>query len=79
MGFDSWFFARMDGADQTQRRDRGAEEWVWFPNNETLGSDIGILTHILDGYYYHPDGLGFDTGEDDTFFIDTKTAFYNAP
>ena len=37
------------------------------------------MTHILHNFYFHPDGLGFDTGESDTFFIDTKTAFYNAP
>lgn len=45
MGFDAWFFARMDATDKQQRMDSGELEWVWFPYNSTLGRDNAIFTH----------------------------------
>ena len=58
-------------------------EWVQFPSS-ALGKDVGIMTHVLnnfvaDGIYSSPMGFNFDTRHEDTFFIDGKTTFYNAP
>lgn len=78
MGFDAWFFARMDGTDKQQRMDKGELEWVWFPYNSTLGRDNGILTHMLYSHYSSPPGFSFDEGQTDTFFVDKDSDVFNA-
>lgn len=69
MGFDAWFFARGDWADKQKRAAEKAMEWVWFPNNETLGSDVNIFTHYLWHHYSSPTGMNFDILDGDPPFI----------
>jgi len=39
MGFDAWFFARLDWADKDRRMDTKEMEFVWRPNMDSLGSE----------------------------------------
>ena len=39
MGFDAWFFARIDYQDKKQREKEKTMEFVWRPNPESLGTD----------------------------------------
>jgi hypothetical protein len=34
-------------------------EWIWFPNNDTLGKDVNIFTHTLYDNYGSPYGMDF--------------------
>lgn len=76
MGFDALFFARMDGADKDQRKERKALEWLWMPYGES--SDVNILTHAFINLYFNPDGFCFDTTCDDMFVTDPDSDAYNA-
>jgi len=38
MGFDAWFFARLDYQDKSKRLDEKTMEFVWRPMYESLGS-----------------------------------------
>lgn len=79
MGFDAWFFARMDGTEKQQRMDSGELEWVWFPHKDALGRDTAIFTHQLYWHYSPPPGMAYDEFQDDTFFTDKASDVYNAP
>jgi len=37
MGFDAFFFARLDSWDKNKRMDEKELEWIWRPNSETIG------------------------------------------
>lgn len=69
MGFDAWFFARGDWVDKNKRAAEKALEWVWFPNNATLGGDVNIFTHYLWHHYSAPVGMGFDILDGDEPYI----------
>jgi hypothetical protein len=32
MGFDAWFFARLDYMDKDKRMNEKSLEWIWMPN-----------------------------------------------
>jgi alpha-mannosidase len=40
MGFDAWFFARLDYKDKEKRMNDKELEWVWRPSSDTLGNDV---------------------------------------
>ena len=44
MGFDAWFFGRMDWADYEQRIKNKELEWVWMPNGDASKK---IFTHKM--------------------------------
>ena len=51
MGFDAWFFARMDHDDQKKRMAEKTMQWVWKPFDASLGDNTSIFTHTMhDGY-----------------------------
>lgn len=51
MGFDALFFSRIDVIDKKARVRNKELEWVWYPNLESLGSEVNIFAHTLfDGY-----------------------------
>jgi hypothetical protein len=62
MGFDAWFFSRLDYQDKNRRENDKELEWVWFPSKDTLGSDINIFTHTLWNNYAAPNGFDFELG-----------------
>ena len=37
MGFDAWFFARLDYEDRAKRLNETAMQWVWKPFSKSLG------------------------------------------
>ena len=79
MGFDAWFFARLDYADKDKRKDEREMEFVWRPNPETFKNDTQIFTHALHSHYSAPDGFNFDMLADDPMWLDNnKSKDFNA-
>ena len=60
MGFDAWFFARLDGEDKQRRVDANELEFVWMPNAKSLGKDVNIFTHVLFNHYSAPPNFNFE-------------------
>jgi len=61
MGFDAWFFARMDEGELQERIKNKELEWIHRPQNQTFdGEQVEIFTHKLnvDSLYHSP--LNFD-------------------
>ncbi len=55
MGFDGWFFARMDYQDRDKRnQEKSLEFFTCTPQ------DNNILTHVLFNHYSSPPGFSFD-------------------
>jgi hypothetical protein len=72
MGFDAWFFARLDYGDKEKRMNDQEMEFVWRPNAESLGTDTQILTHALYAHYSSPSGLNFDVLDSDSPWINNE-------
>lgn len=52
MGFDAWFFGRMDWADYNKRIQNKELEWVWMPNGDATKK---IFTHKMwHNYFWSP-------------------------
>ena len=78
MGFDAWFFARMDYQDKAKRLENKEMEWIWRPFNESLGSRAEIFTHMMYHHYSSPPGFGFwATSNDDPVVDDDRLETYN--
>ena len=80
MGFDAWFFARLDYQDKDKRMKNQEMEFVWRPNSESLGTDTQIFTHALYAHYSSPTGLNFDVmdkGRDPKWINDEKSKYFN--
>ncbi len=60
MGFDSWFFARIDYEDKDERMDAQSMQWVWKPFSESLGDRVSIFTHTMPDHYHQPDYVRYD-------------------
>lgn len=60
MGFDSWFFARIDYEDKAEREANQSMQWVWKPFSESLGDNVSIFTHTFHDHYHQPDGFRYD-------------------
>lgn len=69
MGFDAWFFARLDILDKQRRVDTKEMEFVWMPNPQSLGRDVNIFTHVLFNHYSAPPGFNFEIDSGDQQFI----------
>lgn len=79
MGFDAWFFARLDDEDKQRRVDTNEMEFVWMPNPQSLGKDVNIFTHVLFNHYEAPPGFTFEIDSGDPEFIsDKKSKDFNA-
>lgn len=69
MGFDAWFFGRMDWADYENRIKNQELEWVWMPNGDASKK---IFTHKMwDSYVWIPIG-SFDVKYVNKPFIANK-------
>lgn len=80
MGFDAFFFGRLDYQDKEKRLAEKEMEWVWRPSFRSLGEDVQIFTHALYHHYSAPDGFDYDTlSNDEPFIVDEKLDTYNAP
>lgn len=47
MGFDAWFFARIDRQEKSVRLDNQTMQWVWRPMFDHLGMSAQIFTHTM--------------------------------
>ena len=80
MGFDAFFFARLDYQDKDKRLADKTMEWVWRPSWDTIGESAQILTHAMYHHYSAPSGFDFDTlSNDQPFIVDENLDTYNAP
>lgn len=80
MGFDAWFFARLDEQDKGNRIANKEMEWIWKPSPDYMGKDLSIFTHALFAHYSAPEGMNmYMTGGDDPWINDPKNTDYNAP
>lgn len=78
MGFDAWFFARMDYQDKARRLNTSEMEWVWRPFFNHEGKRTQIFTHTLYQHYSSPKGFDFDTkSSDDPIIDDPEMQGYN--
>lgn len=79
MGFDAWFFARIDYKDKEKRLNDKELEFVWRPSTEHLGNDVQIFTHTLYAHYSAPHGFDFDSTSNDKPWINNdKSKDYNS-
>lgn len=78
MGFNAFYFARVDPQDQISRYKNRAMEMVWVPNT-SQGIENAIFTHVLFASYSNPQGFDFDVkGDDDPIQDDPRLEGYNA-
>ena len=64
MGYDGFFFARIDYDDKRHRLNDKRMEMVWR-GSQTLGEATEIFTSVLFEGYGPPKGFCFDEGCDD--------------
>ncbi|XP_065912001.1 lysosomal alpha-mannosidase-like [Dysidea avara] len=79
MGFDGFFFGRLDYADDAKRKQDKTREMVWR-GSESLGSSTDLFTGVLYHHYSPPSGFCFDsrTRCTDQPIMDDKSLFdYN--
>jgi len=60
MGFDSWFFARIDFEDKAERMANQSMQWVWKPFAQSLGDQVSIFTHCMPDHYHQPEQFRYD-------------------
>lgn len=60
MGFDAWFFARIDFQERDVRMQEKTMQWVWKPFSESLGDEVSIFTHVMADHYHQPETFRVD-------------------
>jgi len=70
MGFDAWFFARLDYEDKDLRLKNKEMEFIWRPFWDELGERGQIFTSILFDHYYPPNGFHVDESNQDSPIVD---------
>mmetsp|Transcript_35799 Transcript_35799/g.26118 ORF Transcript_35799/g.26118 Transcript_35799/m.26118 type:complete len:277 (+) Transcript_35799:355-1185(+) len=60
MGFDAWFYARMDWSEREKRLNTREMQWVWRPSWDSLGSSAEIWTGVFLDMYWWPWGFSYD-------------------
>jgi len=79
MGFDAWFFWRMDQKEADLREANKEHEWIHRPTPDSFGTDYQLFTHKLKYDYGSPHGFNFDVfGSDPIFQSDKRMTTYNA-
>lgn len=79
MGFDAWFFARLDYQDKEKRLRDKEMEFIWRSSYDELGSSSQIFTHALYQHYSAPSGFDFDIlNVDNPIVIDESLSTFNA-
>ncbi|CAI2376469.1 unnamed protein product [Moneuplotes crassus] len=78
MGFNAWFFARIDHQDKDKRLENKEMEWLHRPFNKSLGARAEIFTHMMYHHYSSPEGFHFNDGNgDDPIVDDPRLETYN--
>ena len=60
MGFEAWFFGRLDHQDREKRISEKAMEFIWQPFTSHLNNSAQIFTHAMVGNYFYPLGMWWD-------------------
>eukprot|EP00731_Ephydatia_muelleri_P005571 Em0002g1747a len=76
MGYDGFFFARIDYADKNLRGSTRNLELVWR-GSQSLGAAVDMFTGVLYYGYGPPPGFCFDVGCDDEPIMDDPDLFDN--
>jgi lysosomal alpha-mannosidase len=78
MGFNSFFFARIDYQDKEKRMDQKALEMIWRPFQYNNDQSTYIFTHVNYYHYSPPPGFCFDdVCRDDPIMDDPTLEGYN--
>ena len=77
MGFDSWFFARIDYQEREKRMAEKTMQWVWKPFSESLGDQVSIFTLCMPDHYHQPADFRYDERQFDTDPVVTDKNFDN--
>jgi len=80
MGFEAWFFARIDYEDQERRMKNKEMQWVWKPMHDALGDQVEILTTTFQDMYWYPQPFDNDVREEinDNVIADERLTTFNA-
>ena len=80
MGFDAWFFARIDYEDKDVRMADKTMQWVWKPFDASLGDNTSIFTHTMPDHYHGPESTRYDENNfnQDPMVIDKNLSTFNA-
>ena len=79
MGFDAWFFARIDYEDKDVRMANKSMQWVWKPFDKSLGDNTSIFTHTMPDHYHGPESTRYDENNfnQDPMVIDKNLTTFN--
>ena len=80
MGFDSWFFARIDYEDKEYQMANKGMQWVWKPYWLSLGDNVSIFTHCMPDHYHAPELFRYDENNfnNDPTITDHARSNFNA-
>lgn len=80
MGFEAWFFARLDHADRDQRLKDKSMNFLWRPFAEHFGNQKEIFTGAMRDHYCWPQGFWYDERfwNDEPFVVNKKMDTFNA-
>ena len=78
MGFNAWFFSRIDYQDKVKRLNESRMEMLWQPQT-SQGSENNIFTQVTYHHYEWPEHFGFDdkSGDYDPIRADKRLEDYN--
>ena len=79
MGYDGFFFARIDYQDMAKRKKEQRMEMIWRGSPNNLGVESDIFTGVTFYHYSPPPGMCFDTlrCSDDPIVEDADLFTYN--
>ncbi|CDW90125.1 glycosyl hydrolases family 38 protein [Stylonychia lemnae] len=79
MGFEAWFFSRLDYQDRDRRLKDKEMEFIWRPFFDHFGSTKQVFTHSLYYGYRSPPDFDYDSDStDDPFVDDPDLSTFNA-
>jgi len=80
LGFDAWFFARIDYQDKNEREANKAMNFLWRPFSKHFGDQKEIFTSVMRDHYCWPSGFTYDERDshDDPFVSNKKSTSFNA-
>jgi len=70
MGFDAFFYSRLDIQDKEKRLKEKSMEYIWRPFDQDKSTSTEIFTHAMFDHYYPPPGFCWAT---------STCAFYDEP
>ncbi|KAL6078171.1 carbohydrate binding [Balamuthia mandrillaris] len=76
MGFNAFFFARIDYQDHAQRAKTQEMEFIWR-GSQSLGHETEMFTHVLYDHYGPPSGFCFECDNVDPIKDDPRLEGYN--